>query len=302
MARNAAVLICVLLVSVLLAACGGDDPDPTVTPLPAAATVTPPAVADVETATPEPAATSTSQAVAPTAPPTATEPAATVEPTATSTVAPVATTAPVATATAEAVTADPTATETAPLPTSETDADAEEALLAMVVTEEELPEGWALFQVGPAVSESGGLTFCNAESFSRPGERLAAVEAEFERDPIVGPFLLQSLTAYPEETAIEAFEYSREITGSCEEWTDEDGLTYQLSVEDRPGYGDDSYGLRMTFDAPGAGQIIADFTLVRFGGILLALGHLGIDELDTEEFTDITGTVVARIEASDYRP
>ena len=58
----------------------------------------------------------------------------------------------------------------------------------------------------------------------------------------------------------------------------------------------------MTFEAPGAGQIIADFTLVRVGGILLALGHLGIDELDTEEFTVIAGTVVDKIEASDFRP
>ena len=301
MARNAAVLICVLLVSVLLAGCGGDDPEPTVTPPPAAATATPPAVAEVETPTVEPA-TPTPEPVSPTATATGVVPTPTLESAATSTVAPTATTAPAATATTDAGTADPTATEPAPLPTSGTDADAEAALLAMVVTEEELPEGWVLYLVGPAVSESGGLTFCNAESFSRPGERLAAVDAEFERDPIVGPFLLQNLTAYSEETAIEAFEYSREITSSCEEWTDEDGLTYQLSVEDRPDYGDDSYGLRMTFEAPGAGQIIADFTLVRVGGILLALGHLGIDELDTEEFTVIAGTVVDKIEASDFRP
>jgi hypothetical protein len=296
MARNAAVLICVLLVSVLLAGCGGDDPEPTVTPPPAEATATPPAVAEVETPTVVPA-TPTTEPAPPTATATQVAPTATLEPAATSTVEPTATTAPVATATA-----DPTATEPLPVPTNEPDADAEAALLAMVVTEDELPEGWTLFQVGPSISESGGLTFCNAESFSRPGERLAAVDAEFERDPVVGPFLLQSLTAYPEETAIEAFDYSREITSSCDEWTDEDGLTYQLSVEERPGYGDESYGLRMTFEAPGTGKIVTDFTLVRIGGLLLALGHLGIDELDTEEFTVITGTVVDKIEASDYRP
>ena len=302
MLKKASILACMLLLSVMLAACGGDDDeDPTATVAAPTATTEAAAGDDEEdeetaTATEEVAeATATEEPATPTS-----EPTEAPDPTATT-----AATEPPATPTES--------TEGVPEPTADAEADAtpemvesdpvaEAALMDMVVTEEELPEGWTLFQVAPSVSEGGGLTFCNAESFSRPEERLAAVDAEFERDPLQGPFLLQSLTAYPEATATEAFEVSRDITSSCEEWTDEDGIAYQLSVEERPDYGDESYGLRMTFEAPGAGAVTADFTLVRIGGLLLALGHLGVGELDNEEFTTITETVVDKMEAAEYRP
>lgn len=302
MLKKASILACMLLLSVMLAACNGDDEDPTATVAAPATTTTAAAGDDAEadeetaTATEEVAeATATDEVSTPTS-----EPTEDPDPTATT-----AATEPAGTPTeSTGATAEPTAdgqSESTPGVVN-ADPEAEAALLDMVVTEEELPEGWTLFQVAPSVSESGGLTFCNSESFSRPEERLAAVEAEFERDPQAGPFLLESLTAYPEETAMEAFEFSRDITSSCEEWTDEDGITYQLSVEERPDYGDESYGMRMTFEAPGAGEITADFTLVRIGGVLLALGYLGLGELDNAEFTTITETVVEKIEASDYRP
>lgn len=309
MIKTFSLLACMLLLSVMLAACaGGDDDDPTATVVPSTATTEPAAAEDEdeeEDASPtaeaadEPTATEepSEPTVEPTeeAEPTATE-ESTQEPTEAVSTPEVSGTMP------------PVATEDADGPAGTAEADyepdpaVEAALMDMLLTEEEVPEEFVLVSAGPVATSNGGLTFCNEESFSRPEARLGSVEAEFEVDPQLGPFVLESLTAYDEEVAAEAFDYARDITTSCEEWTDEDGVTYQLEIIEVPDYGDDSHGLRMTFEVPGAGQAAVEITLARFGGVLLAMGFISLEGTDTTQFQEITETAIEKIEAADPLP
>lgn len=283
-----------VLLGVLLAACGGDDADPTATVAPLAATAT---VAPAEA---EPTATATEEPAEPTAtevPPTpTTEP--TVEPTATAT-EPAATPTTAATATVEP-------TEDAAAPTGETDIESdpvvEAALLDMLLTEEELPEEYLEVFSGPVGVSGDGLEFCNEPSFSSPENRLASVEAEFERNPDFGPFLLQSLTAYPDDVATEAFDYVRTITSNCADWEDEDGLTYYIEVIEMPDYGDESHGLSMTFEVVEGIEAEVRFSLARFGGVLLAMGYIVVFDGDFAEFDSIVELAVDKIEAADFQP
>lgn len=315
MIKNFSLLACVLLLSVMLAACGGDDEDDPTATVAAPTATTAPSAADDETedeeeasptaeiaetpteAAEEPTATATEEVATPTV-----EPTEEAEPTATTESAE-ATATPEAPATQPAEptegTADPTATSEAEF---EPDPAVEAALLDMLLTAEDVPAEFQLVSSGPVATSNGGLTFCNAESFSRPEARLGSVEVEFEADPQMGPFVLESLTAYDADTAAEAFDYARDITMSCEEWTDEDGLTYQLETVEVPEYGDDSHGLRMTFEVPGAGLASVEFTLARFDGVLLAMGFISIEGTDTSQFQEITEAAIAKIEAADPLP
>jgi hypothetical protein len=293
--KKAAFILCAVLVSAVLAACGGDDPDPTATP---AATVAA-AVATATTASAE--ATPTEDAVPP--PPTEEAVTPTMEPEATSTVAPTATVAP--TGTPDAVGAEPTATtaiESTPAPTSEFDPGDIEALFAMALTEEDFPEGWAQIFAAPVTDIEDGLTFCNAEPFSSPEGRRAAVELEFELSPMDGPFVLQNLTAYPEAVSIEAMEYARNEVVNCDEWTDELGTTYQLTMLELPEYGDESFGIRFAFEIPEFGEMPVAFAFVRVGGILLSIGYIDMEAIDRAFLEGIIERAVEKVEASDFQP
>jgi hypothetical protein len=294
--KHVSIFVSVLLLGVMLAACGGDaDPTATVAPSPPTETPAPAAAEPTATPTVEPAEpTATEVPPTPTAEPTVEPTATATEPAATPTTPPPAPTA----------TAEPTADTAVPTETGngESDPVVEAALLEMLLTEEELPEEYELFFMGPVGPSDDNLEFCNEPSFSRPDDRLASVEAEYDRDPEVGPFLLQSLTAYPEEIAAEAFDYVRTVTSNCSEWEDEDGLTYRLQVIDLPDYGDESHGLSMTFEIVDGIEAEVRFSLARFGGILMAMGYIVVFDGDFDEFDAITELAVEKIEAAEFRP
>lgn len=300
MVKPVLIFACLLLLGVMLTACGGSD-DPTATVVPPTATTAP-----VDDASDE----------EPTAPG---EPSSTVETTPTSESAETATNGPVTTPTPRPTFTprpEPTPTSNA-LPTEDAgegeevpdgedvddggETDVDSILLDMLITEGDLPDEWVLYQARPAPNSVSDVTFCNAEPFDGQGERLGSVEAEFDQDPTNGPFLLQGLAAYPEAMAIEAFNHTRQVTSECSDWVDEDGTEYVVQVVDVPAMGDESLGIHMTFDVP-EGSAMADFTFVRVGGLLVVMAWLTLDEVDTAQFNEITRTAIDRVEASDFRP
>lgn len=297
-------LICLLLATLVLAACADDEESDDATPTATAAaqaTATEPSAGDGAdaTATPEAEATATEEAATATTEPT--------EVVATPTDDAATPTMDDATATSAADDTTPTAdstadTEATPEATVFVDPEAEAALFEIALTEEDLPDGWTQISIIPLPPSSGGATFCGAEPYSSPEGRLAAVEAEFERDPNAGPFVYQNLTAYPEENAIEAMEHAQSVVASCDEWTDDDGMTYEISDLDLPDYGDDSFGIRVSLEVPGIGPVPTDLAFVRVGGILLSLGFVTIDEDARDQFEPIIEIAVEKMEDSDYRP
>lgn len=295
-------LICVLLAMMVLVACSDDDgDDPTATTSTAVeateTTSTEPADEVETTSTPEAEATETEDTATATSEPTedvATPTEAEDEATATE-----ESDSGAADATAEAT---GTITDATPQATIEVDTEAEAALFEMALTEEDLPEGFTQVSIMPVTEIDQGLTFCNEEPFTTEEGRLASVEAEFEVDPEIGPFLLQNLTAYPEADSIDAMEYAQNVITGCDEWTDEDGVTYELTDLELPDYGDESFGVSLTLNIPEFGPVPASFAFVRVGGTLISLGYISIEEEGIVDFESIIETAVEKVEESDYRP
>lgn len=298
-------LLCALLVPMVLVACGGDDDesdtDPTATSSAAVATATSePAAeptsdssaADDAEATDEAVVTPTEEAEA-----TATEDE---EATATEEAEATATedTGSMAETPATGMTT-PGADET-PAEQTAADPEAEARLFEVILAEEDLPEGWTQTAVGPSNDVSSDLGFCNAEPFAGLDQRLAGVEAEFEQSADLGPFLLQDLTAYPEEQAIQAIDYAREITSSCTEWTDDEGLAYTLEPQDQyPTFGDDSFVIRITIDVPTFGPVPSDFVFARVGGTLMFMGYIDSEEIDSAAVEELATLAAEKLQASE---
>lgn len=304
--KKASLILVALLLGVMVVACGDDDDDadPTATEPPAAAEATATTATDDAEATEEDEATATEEdAVTPTEEAAATATEELADPTATEAEADET---PTEATGAGSGTAEADATESDTEPTADATAgdvtEDEAALFEMALTEEDLPSGWTLTSSSAVTDDEVSLTFCNAEPYQSPEGRIAAIEQEFEMSPTTGPFLLQNLTAYPEEVAIEAAEYARGIIAECDEWTDEDGVTYQLSDLELPDLGDETFGMTMTFEVPGIGEVPTDFAFVRVGGVLISLGYISIDEGDDFDFEAVLEQAVEKVEESGYQP
>lgn len=180
--------------------------------------------------------------------------------------------------------------------------EAETALMDMLLTVEDLPEGWSLIGAGPDEPNVGGQTFCGLDQFSRPEAVAGIVEAEFAVDPNMGPLLLQRITAYPEDVAIEAFEHGRGVLDACTEWTDEDGTTFRISRVEVEPLGDESMGITIAYDVEGFATIYGNYYLSRIGGILVIINHLGVGELPFEEIMPFATTAIERIQSADFQP
>ncbi len=303
-------LICVLLFAVLLVACGDDDDndvDGAATSTPAAVETTAPA-GDADATSTEASEEPTEEAeMTVTLEPT--EDAATPTDEADATPTGDAVTTPtqdtgagVSTPDADATEADPGSTpDMSETPSSQAaDPAVEAALFEIVLATEDLPTVWTEVRTSASYDVQTDLGLCNAEPYEGIEDRLASVEAEFEQDPTEGPFLIHDVTAYPEDQAIEAMEYAREITADCTEWTDEEGVTYTLEPQDDyPQFGDESFVLRITFEVPGIGPVPGEFVFIRVDGLLTFIGYVGLSEVDTAEVTDIAEIAVEKMENAD---
>jgi hypothetical protein len=128
-------------------------------------------------------------------------------------------------------------------------------------------------------------TLCGADAFPRRREKLAQVERQLSNDGIE-MILLHNVTAFEESVAIEAMDYARDVSG-CSEWT-EDDTTYTLApMLNEPHLGDDSFGLRLSFDA-GTGEIVeGDWIFVRVGGLIAIVSYFGRQGSDFAPMTSV---------------
>lgn len=193
--------------------------------------------------------------------------------------APTATpTSPAATRTA---TRAPEATPTprpSPTPTAVPDPSAvESALLAMLPAGDSLPAGWSLVSSGPVRGRSGGTLLCGVDPFPGASEKMAEVEAEYQRDdPTAAASVLQDVVSFPEPVAIEAMAWARQ-TITCREWTDEDGTAVTLAPFEDAGIGDESLATTFTVTSGGGDRVDGRWFLVRRGGLIATIAYLGSD-------------------------
>lgn len=257
-----------LLLVLALAACGGgggdddDDADPTVTSVSGASTAT----TAPATATSTRASGGSDASASPEASPTS------VPDEATPTVAGTAPSRPIAT---------PVPTEAAPTATTEAVGvpEVEAELMAVLLQPEDFSSDWTQDTFGPMemdTDESDEL--CNQPSFPDRDERIAGVEAEYSLDGDTPAFIIENIVLFPEETAVAALEYAREVS-SCGEWTDDSGQTFTITPLDGVEYGDESYTASIEFEIAGT-PYYGEYVFIRIGGAIATVAFITIEGAD----------------------
>ena len=270
-----------ILVLVLAACAGGDDDDaePTVTTTAGAAitaateTATRPAVGSDSVASPSaspadmaPATTPTVNGTAPTQPnatPLPTEPAATATP-----------------IEADGVSA------------------VEAELMDALLQPEDFSSDWTQDTFGPMEPDTDDSDeLCGQPPFPDRDQRIAGVEAEYSLNTSEPAFVVHNIVLFPEETAIDAIAYAREIS-SCGEWTDEEGRTFTIVPLDAQEYGDESYTASMSFEIDGT-PFYGEYTFVRVGGAIATVAFITVEGADVSAHQAMVGVAVERLEDAD---
>ncbi len=216
---------------------------------------------------------------------------------------PTATTATGSGATATPTEAMPSSTTTASSPTATTGTSAipetgdfnddEAALLDLLLAAGDLPGEWNQLRVeAPELSQSPGI--CDSPRFPRAEERIAEVEVEYQSAD-GSQFVLQNITQFPEEVAIEAMAYVRE-TATCSEWTDETGTVFEVSPTESPNLGDESHAIHVAFQVADAGRLEGDFIFVRIDGYVTIVTTLELGGYDPAFSSEVAQLAVSKID------
>ena len=217
--------------------------------------------------------------------------------TATGSVAPTTTTADPADSTATqtlgatATSAATPDTEASPVAGDFTDEEA--ALIDLLLSAGDLPGDWNQLRMeAPELSESPGV--CDAPRFPRAEERIAEVEVEYQSAD-GSRFVLEGITQFPEDVAVEAMAYVRE-TATCSDWTDESGTVFEISPADAPDLGDESHAIHVAFQVADAGQLEGNFIFIRLDGYVTIVTTLELDGYDPAFSSDIAQLATSKID------
>lgn len=234
-----------LLATLALLACGGDDKTGTAQSSPAATTtLSSTAAPDTRTATPAGTAGASSTATP-----------------ATSTAAAARTATPTATAAA-------TAAASATAPAVQSGPNVTPALLA----QEDLPAGWVLVPSTPDSDEDAQI--CNV----RPADDkpLSRGKVDFTHNQL--NVITHSVAAFTAGQAEAAFTRVTGALSRCNEWTNPDnGLLYRVTPTTAPRLGDQAYAYRLS-TSQGNLSIVAEVIYIRRGDFISSLGQIVVGQ------------------------
>lgn len=279
MARIGSLLLAVLL----LTACASNR----------AQTVEPPPTTLQPSPTLPPAAATPTAALIPTESPT-TEPT-TIPPTTehTSTPAPTNEPTPVPSPTVENTpipTEEPTAVPPTTPPTQPPIADAnsvdQAALLAGLLTINDMPTGWAGEAAVFEPRTPGGTynSFCT----DLPRRSIAAAYVEFERSAL-GPFITHTIVVYPDSAnARAALDDLTAAAQSCPQVTDDTGSVNTISPLSFPSLGDHTFAVRSS------GTVEMDAIYVLVDNVLITINHGNLGAVDSTLTESVARAAVAR--------
>ncbi|MDQ3548247.1 MAG: hypothetical protein M3439_05435 [Chloroflexota bacterium] len=192
-----------------------------------------------------------------------------------------------------------TAVPTEPAPTPTTAAmgvpEVEAELMAALLQPEDFSSDWTQDTFGPMeVDTDDSDELCGQPSFPDRHERIAGVEAEYSLEGSEPAFVLENIVLFPEETAIAALAYAREVS-SCGEWTDEDGQTFTITPLDGPEYGDESYTASIQFEIGGS-PYYGEYVFIRMGGAIATVAFVTIDDADVTQLQPYVGVAAERLQ------
>lgn len=245
-------IILLALVAILLTACGPDR----------AQTIDPPAPTDE----PTPAVEATA------AEPTAQLPAPTDEP------------QPTDEPTAAPVTPEPEPTAEPAGDTADVD---QQALLAALLTLDDMPTGWT--GTAPTVeSRTPGGTYASFCAAELPARSIAAAAVDFEKSAL-GPLFSQTIVLYPDgDSAEAAFDDLLEAARNCPEMTDSAGNTNTFSPLSFPAIGDETFAMRSS------GLVELDIINIRVDDALITIMHGGLGAVDSAQTETFARAAVER--------
>lgn len=190
---------------------------------------------------------------------------------------------------AEAVATETTKASPDASPTAGEFTDDEAALIDLLLSAEDLTGDWDQLRLeAPELEDSPGI--CDAPRFSRAVERVAEVEVEYQSTD-GARFVLENLTQFPEDVAVEAMAYVRE-TATCSEWTDDTGTVFQISPAEAPEIGDESYAIHVAFQVADAGKLEGEFVYFRIASYVTIVTTLTLNDYD-QAFSRDTATLAA---------
>lgn len=262
---------------VALAACAGGDDDaagPTATASSGVATTAP----ATSTSAPAGGDAAASPSASPTSQPAEASPTAR----ATAPMRPIATTAP-------------TQAATTPTPVEGTGVSELEAeLMAALLQPEDFSGDWTQDTFGLMQEDTDDSDeLCDQPPFPDRDQRIAGVEAEYTLNADEPAFVLENIVLFPDETAVAALAYAREVS-SCGEWTDDEGTTYTILPLDGPQYGDESYMASMEFETDGT-AFYGEYTFIRVGGAIATVAFITIDGSDVSAYQALVGVAAERL-------
>jgi hypothetical protein len=141
--------------------------------------------------------------------------------------------------------------------------------------------------------DDDGDELCGQPPFPDRDQRIAGVEAEYSLNADEPAFVLHNIVLFPEQTAVDALAYAREIS-TCGEWTDSDGQTYTILPLEDPGLGDESYSAAMSFEADGT-PLYGEYTFVRVGGAIATIAFIVIEGTDVAPYQALVDVAAERL-------
>lgn len=183
-----------------------------------------------------------------------------------------------------------------PISTPETGTftDEEAALIDLLLSARDLEGDWNQLRVeAPELSDSPGI--CDTPPFPQANERIAEVEVEYQSAD-GARFVLQDITKFPEDVAIDAMAYVRE-TATCSEWTDDTGTVFEISPAEAPQLGDESHAIHVAFQVADAGTLEGDFIFVRIDGYVTIVTTLALGGYDPSFSNNVAQLAVRKIDA-----
>lgn len=266
-----------LMLVLALAACGGgddDDADPTSTTAAVAnatATATMPPSSGGSQSVASPQASPTVNDATPTSPAKGTAPSRPI------------------------VTPTPTLPDATATPAEADAVSALEAdMLNALLQPDDFTSDWTQDTFGPMEEDTDDSDeLCGQPPFPDKDQKIAAVEAEYSLDSDEVAFVLENIVIFPEETAVDALSYARNIS-TCGEWTDSDGQTYTVLPLDDPGYGDESFAASMSFEVQGT-PLYGEYTFIRVGGAIATVAFITLDGADVTPYQGLVDVAAQRL-------
>lgn len=165
-----------------------------------------------------------------------------------------------------------------------------DGLAELLVTVEELPEGWRASAVEMETNDGQGTynPFCKE---GWPARSIGKVAVDLQSGGLSGQYLTYTITVFESERDAElSYAEYKNAAAECPQWTNAQGSNFSLTPVSYPDYGDESFAVRINM-----GGAAADGVQIRVDNVLIHVLLIGEDS-DQELQQTIIEAGLAKLE------